>query len=94
MSKQQEECSIFHHKFTCTLIFTLEGHTEPTSAVAWPPDGRRAGLASWDATVRLWDSLKGKHLKKLRGHTSCVWGVAWLPDGRLASSSADRRVRV
>jgi WD40 repeat protein len=65
------------------------------SAVSWSPDGVRVASASFDKTVRLWDTASGQPLLTYRGHSGPVTTVAWSPDGRyLASGSLDRTVQV
>ena len=39
-----------------TLLVTLGGHGRQVSSVAWTPDGTRLVSASYDRTVRVWDS--------------------------------------
>jgi WD40 repeat protein len=77
------------------LVRTLEGHTDPVSAVVVTPDGRFAVSASYDRTLKVWDIEKGETVHTLEGHTSLVNAVAVTPDGRLAvSASGDRTLKV
>lgn len=64
----------------------LEGHTNPVTAVALTPDGRRTVSGSEDRTLRLWDLNSGQCLRVL--HTDSVRTVALTPDGRLAVSGS------
>src|SRR5262249_41059051 len=75
--------------------FTLSGHTDPVSGVAFSPDGTRLATASGDKTAKVWDVASGQAVLTLSGHTDTVNGVAFSPDGtRLATASRDRTVRV
>jgi WD40 repeat protein len=63
-------------------------------SVSWSPDGRKIATASFDLTVRVWDSsgdgtsfILGRQITRTR-----VLQVAWSPDGtKIAGTSYDDR---
>ena len=59
----------------------LEGHELRVRGLAFAPDGKSLASASWDRTVRLWDTTTGKMIHKLEGHTGDVFSVAMKYDG-------------
>ena len=78
-----------------TVVGTLEGHTDPVYAVAWSPDGKTLATASFDNTVRLWDTATRKEIKKFDGHTKLVLAVAIAPDGKhVLSGSQDNTAKI
>ena len=74
---------------------TLIGHTEGINAVAIAPDGKTAISASWDKTLKIWDTETGTEVRTLTDHTSWVYAVAIAPDGKTAiSASLDKTLKI
>lgn len=74
---------------------SLSGHTDTVSAIAFSPDSLVLASASFDRTVRLWDSRNLRQFRVLKGHEDSVLSVAFSEDGkRLGSASADKTVRL
>lgn len=73
-------------------IWTLEGHGDRITSVAWSHDGSRLASASLDETIKIWDPTTGECISTLKGgYGLCqwVWSVAWShDDSRLALGSA------
>jgi hypothetical protein len=58
-------------------------------------DGQLVASASWDNTVRVWETATGRCRHELTGHTGIVGAVVFSRDGQLvASASDDSTVRV
>ncbi|ETS83080.1 hypothetical protein PFICI_04956 [Pestalotiopsis fici W106-1] len=58
------------------------------NSIAFSPDGRQLASASADRTVRLWDTVTGKHLKTLERHEMAVQSVLFSPDGRQIATAS------
>ena len=75
--------------------FTCNGHSSRVTAVAWSPGGTQLVSASYDKSVRIWDTAHGFSLITYRGHWDRVQAVAWSPNGkRIASAGSDGTVQL
>ena len=78
-----------------TLRYTLQGHKDFISRIAWSPDGQSLASVSFDRTIKLWDTEGGELRQTLEGHPLNIHSVAWSPNGRLlASGSWDKTIKV
>ncbi|MEG4986618.1 WD40 repeat domain-containing protein, partial [Microcoleus sp. BR0-C5] len=74
---------------------TLVGHSSSVCAVAIAPDGKTAISASWDKTLKIWDTETGRELKTLTGHSDSVYAVAIARHGKTAiSASRDKTLKI
>ncbi|USP79361.1 uncharacterized protein yc1106_06635 [Curvularia clavata] len=74
---------------------TLEGHSSPVSLVAFSHDSSQLASASYDCTIKIWDTSSGTCLQTLKGHINNVMSVAFSHDSsRLASASSDKTIKI
>lgn len=79
------------------LLFTLEGHTDWAEVVAWSSDGLHiaSGAFEKDASIIIWNAVKGTELLACKGHTDRVLALDFHPDGdALVSGGSDGSARV
>jgi len=77
------------------LLHTLRGHSEIIYGIAFSPDGKKIASASFDNTIKLWQSDTGKNIATLEGHSSWVSSVCFSPDGKkIASASEDKTIKL
>jgi WD40 repeat protein len=70
-------------------------HTTRAYSVAFSHDGKILASASWDGTIKLWDTKSGRELRTLAGHGRGVYKAVFSPDGKqLASASRDGTVKI
>jgi WD40 repeat protein len=73
----------------------FRGHEDLVTSVYLSDDGQFMASASWDRTVRVWDTTNGKCRLHLRGHEEFIAGVCISPNGKkIFSASGDGTVRV
>ncbi|MFH8350545.1 hypothetical protein [Streptomyces sp. NPDC018045] len=73
----------------------LTGHTDVVDGVAFSPDGRTLATASYDHSVKIWDTRSHRLIATLTGHTDSVNDLAFSPDGRvLATAGNDRSIKL
>jgi WD40 repeat protein len=75
------------------ILGPIKCHTWVVASVVWSLDGTRLITASWDKSIRFWDSATGKEIGDPL-HTFFVNSLSLSPDGtKLASASSDGTVR-
>ncbi|KAG5879662.1 hypothetical protein JTB14_021465 [Gonioctena quinquepunctata] len=73
----------------------LTGHQQLVNDVKFSPDGRILASASFDKSIKLWESKTGKFICTLRGHVQSVYMVSFSADSRLmVSGSADSTLKL
>src|SRR6266481_8187652 len=69
-------------------------HGNQISSLAYAPDGKVLASAGYDNTLRLWDPVTGKELRKLGGSYNPLSSVSFSPDGKtIVAGSYDNVIR-
>lgn len=75
-------------------VYTLKGHTERATDIAFSPTQNQVATASADRTAKLWNS-EGCLLKTFEGHLDRLARIAFHPSGKyLATTSFDKTWRL
>ena len=73
----------------------LKGHSHFVSDVHLSTDGNFCISSSWDKSIRLWDVVTGKCLKKFNGHEKEVYSISFSEDNRqIISGSKDYTIKL
>lgn len=76
------------------FLARMTGHQQLINDVKFSPDGRLIASASFDKSIKLWESNTGTYISSLRGHVQAVYSIAWSADSRLlVSGSADSTLK-
>src|SRR5262249_50105987 len=83
-----------------TLQQRWTGHEAGIATVAFSSNGKLLASASFDGSLRLWETRTGKLRRELRPTTmlpdgywhSGLWSVAFAPDGRTLAGAGDEGV--
>ncbi|MCJ1423010.1 hypothetical protein MMC29_000891 [Sticta canariensis] len=92
---EQLSSQLANHTYYWERTMELESHSNGVWGVAFSPEGKQIASASFDRTIRLWDSATGAARSTLKGHSGGVRAVAFSPDGKqIASASDDQTIRL
>ena len=76
-------------------IYRMTGHQQLINQVSFSPDTRLIASASFDKSIKVWNSRSGKYICTLRGHVGSVYQVTWSADSRLLlSGSKDTTLKI
>jgi hypothetical protein len=76
-------------------LHRLDTGAGPVYGVSLAADGSRVVAGGADKSVRLWDPVSGKVLRRFLGNEGVVWTVALSPDGRhVLSGGFDKSLRL
>lgn len=77
------------------LLYTLGGHSDSVTSLAFSPDGTLMASGSGDHTIKVWQMSNGTLLTTLTGHSGTITSLTFSSDGRLlVSGSEDRTIRI
>ncbi|KAH0828932.1 quinon protein alcohol dehydrogenase-like superfamily [Lanmaoa asiatica] len=86
---------VYDVKSGTLILGPLKGHKDCVRCVLWSNDGSRLFSASYDKTIRCWNSNTGKPIgEPWTGHTCIIRSLSLSADGSILASAAwDQTVR-
>jgi WD40 repeat protein len=69
------------------MLSTVKGHTSRVFSVSFAPDNRTAATASFDGTVKIWDTMRAVETEIFDRHPGHFAKVHFSADGRFLSRS-------
>jgi WD40 repeat protein len=76
-------------------IWNGTNHTNVVYSVSYSPDGSKIASASFDGTIKVWDSWNGSMILNWTAHPDFVLSVDWSPNGTwIASGSVDNTIKI
>ncbi|MGD1920015.1 MAG: hypothetical protein ACFCAD_14650, partial [Pleurocapsa sp.] len=80
---------------TQKLINTIVGHDDAISQIKYSPNGKIVASASWDKTIKLWNTINNQLNHTLRGHEDGINSIAFSSDNKiLVSASEDKTIKI
>ncbi|MPM32530.1 hypothetical protein SDC9_79093 [bioreactor metagenome] len=70
------------------VIFTLPGHSDTISALAFSTDGQYLASGSWDDTIKIWRINDGTMVRTFFDHNDSITTIRFLPDGKTIVSGS------
>jgi len=82
--------------YTAELLLEFRAHENWVWGIVWSSDDQQLISASWDTTVKFWNSSTGRQIAQLHpGHTDWIHSLAIASDGSfIATASRDKTVRL
>jgi WD40 repeat protein len=65
---------------------SLKGHGDIVYRVTFSPDGKLLASASYDGTIKIWDTVSGEHLRTMIMSPGTLRSLEFSPDGELLAS--------
>lgn len=69
--------------------FVLSDHTDWVQSISFSPAGETLVSASWDKTIRLWDTNTGTLKHTLTQPKDWTWNVSFSPTGETLATGSD-----
>lgn len=81
--------ALYQSLLASQIRFSLSGHTDQLTSIAFSIDGSQVATAARDQTAKVWDATTGQELFSLDDHTRAVNSVTFSPDGNLLATGGE-----